>query len=91
MQTNYNIHSYLSKRNIKELDSKSLHIYRVIIISLTPQRYLSIAVVNQTNKLRGLSPQANYTDRPPPVGEVSANFLQIEGCCAVGVADPLQP
>jgi hypothetical protein len=25
-------------------------------------------------KLRGLSPQANYTERPPLVGEVSANF-----------------
>jgi hypothetical protein len=24
--------------------------------------------------LRGLSPQANYTERPPHVGEVSANF-----------------
>jgi hypothetical protein len=29
----------------------------------------------QTKKLRGLSPRANYTDRAPPiVGEVSANF-----------------
>jgi hypothetical protein len=25
-------------------------------------------------ELRGLSPLANYTDRPPLVGEVSANF-----------------
>jgi hypothetical protein len=31
------------------------------------------------NKLRGLSPRVNYTDRPSLVGEVSANFLQIEG------------
>jgi hypothetical protein len=30
--------------------------------------------------LRGFSPRANYTDeRPSLVGEVSANFLQIEG------------
>jgi hypothetical protein len=29
-------------------------------------------------KLRGFSPQANYTDRLPLVGEVSANFLRIE-------------
>jgi hypothetical protein len=29
----------------------------------------------QQEKLRGFSPQANYTDEPPPlVGEVSANF-----------------
>jgi hypothetical protein len=25
-------------------------------------------------KLHGMSPQANYTERPPLVGEVSANF-----------------
>jgi hypothetical protein len=31
----------------------------------------------QTNKLRGLSPRANYTDREPPVvGDVSANFCE---------------
>jgi hypothetical protein len=28
----------------------------------------------KTTKLRGRSPQANYTDRPPLVGEVSANL-----------------
>jgi hypothetical protein len=28
----------------------------------------------QLKKLRGLSPQANYTEQPPHVGEVSANF-----------------
>jgi hypothetical protein len=30
-------------------------------------------------KLRCLSPRANYTERPPLVGEYSANFLWIEG------------
>jgi hypothetical protein len=25
-------------------------------------------------KLNGLSPRASYTERPPPIGEVSANF-----------------
>jgi hypothetical protein len=30
---------------------------------------------SKTNKLHGLSPQANYTDRATPlVGQVSANF-----------------
>jgi hypothetical protein len=29
---------------------------------------------NPLTKLRGLSPLANYTDRAPLVGEVSANF-----------------
>jgi hypothetical protein len=28
--------------------------------------------------LRDLSPQSNYTEWPPDVGEVSANFLHIE-------------
>ena len=28
------------------------------------------------------------TERPPPVGEVSANFLQIEGCHVVSATDP---
>jgi hypothetical protein len=31
----------------------------------------------QTNKLRGLSLRANYTERPQIVGEVSANLLQL--------------
>ena len=28
------------------------------------------------------------TERPPPVGEVSANFLRIEGCHVVSATDP---
>ena len=28
------------------------------------------------------------TERPPPVGEVSANFLRIEGCHVVNATDP---
>jgi hypothetical protein len=28
------------------------------------------------------------TERPPPVGEVSANFLWIEGCHVVSATDP---
>jgi hypothetical protein len=31
-------------------------------------------VCAQEKKLHGLSPQANYTERPPLVGEVIANF-----------------
>jgi hypothetical protein len=30
---------------------------------------------NTTQKLRGFSPQANYTERLPLVSEVSANFI----------------
>ena len=28
------------------------------------------------------------TERPPPVGEVSANFLRMEGCHVVSATDP---
>jgi hypothetical protein len=31
-------------------------------------------IPNIKKKLHGLSPQANYTERPPLVGEVIANF-----------------
>jgi hypothetical protein len=31
------------------------------------------SIHNTKNKLRGLSPGANYTERPPLVGEASAN------------------
>jgi hypothetical protein len=31
-------------------------------------------VTKLKTKLRGLSPQANYTEWPPLVGEISANF-----------------
>jgi hypothetical protein len=34
------------------------------------------------------SPQANYTERPPLVGEVSANFSANRGCRVVSAADP---
>jgi hypothetical protein len=30
--------------------------------------------ITENEELRGFSPQANYTDWPQPVGEVSANF-----------------
>jgi hypothetical protein len=41
----------------------------------------------KTKKTRGLSPRANYTDRPPIVGEVSAKFAD-RGCYVVSVTDP---
>jgi hypothetical protein len=43
------------------------------------EEYLWSKRVNykQTN-LRGLSPRANYIERPPLVGEVSANVSRIE-------------
>jgi hypothetical protein len=44
------------------------------------------------NKLRGLSPRANYTDRTTAACRRSyCHLLRIEGCCIVSAADPLQP
>jgi hypothetical protein len=31
------------------------------------------------------------TEQPPLAGKISTKFLQIEGCCVVSAADPLQP
>jgi hypothetical protein len=44
--------------------------------------------VRLKKKLRGLSPRANYTERPPLVGEVSGNFCGVRGCDVVSVTDP---
>jgi hypothetical protein len=42
-----------------------------------------------SNKLRDLSPRTNLpTKQAPLVGEVNANFLQIEGCRVVSAANP---
>jgi hypothetical protein len=41
-------------------------------------RVTSSADENKTN-LRGLGPRANYAERQPLGGEVSTNFLRIEG------------
>jgi hypothetical protein len=35
---------------------------------------LQLLQIQNQNKLRGLSLRANYTERPPLVGDVSANF-----------------
>ena len=43
----------------------------------------------QTNKLRGLSPQANYTDRAAAAGRRSkCQLLRIEGCHVVSATGP---
>jgi hypothetical protein len=41
-------------------------------IPATRPEYIYLARLH--SKLRGLSPRANYSERPPLVGEVSANF-----------------
>jgi hypothetical protein len=37
---------------------------------------------------RGLSPRANYTDRQPLIGEISANLCGYRGRRMVSAADP---
>jgi hypothetical protein len=46
----------------------------------SPEGQMSTAeYLEVEKKLRGLSPRANYTDRLPPVGEVSANVCSQRG------------
>ena len=42
----------------------------------------------QTNSVALVRERTIPTERPPPVGEVSANFLRIEGCHVVSATDP---
>jgi len=42
-------------------------------------QYSSVALVRE---------RTIQTEWPPPVGEVSANFLRIEGCHVVSATDP---
>jgi hypothetical protein len=50
------------------------------ILELGPwARVISMFSLNVLKKLRGLNQRANYTKRPPLVGEVGANILRIEG------------
>jgi hypothetical protein len=44
-----------------------------------------------TNSVALVHERTIPTERPPLVGEVSANFLRIKGCHMVSVADPLWP
>jgi hypothetical protein len=44
-----------------------------------------------TNSVALVREKTILTERPPLVGEVSANFLRIEGCRVVSAADPLRP
>jgi hypothetical protein len=47
---------------------------------------LMIIITITIKKLRGLNPRSNYTERPPLVGDVSANFCGW-GCHMVSVTD----
>jgi hypothetical protein len=47
----------------------------------------AVSIVYGVKKLGGLSPQANYTERPPLVSEVSAKYAG-RGCHVVSVTDP---
>ena len=44
--------------------------------------------IKQTNSVALVRKRSIPTERPPPGGEVSANFLRIEGCHVVSATDP---
>jgi hypothetical protein len=54
----------------------------------------SVTWVSQTDPKTKLNSMALVrertipTERPPPVGKISANFLRIEGCHVVSAMDP---
>ena len=51
--------------------------------------YIYIYTYNkQTNSVALVRERTIPTERPPPVGEVSANFLRIEWCHVVSATDP---
>jgi hypothetical protein len=69
----------------------------IFLIKLTFLYDFSISHFNTNNnplffiyikKLRGLSPQANYTERPPLVSEVNANFFADRGFHMVSMPNP---
>jgi hypothetical protein len=49
---------------------------------------MSVNKLKQTNSVALVRERTIPTERPPPVGEVSANFLRIEGCYVVSATDP---
>ena len=58
------------------------------ITTFTSARHLSPIVTTKLNPVALVRERTIPTERPPPVGEVSANFLRIEGCHVVSATDP---
>jgi hypothetical protein len=62
-----------------------------------PCKYVNIMLCenyknkNETNSVAWVRELTIPTERPPLVGEVNANFLQIERCSVLSAADPLRP
>ena len=48
----------------------------------------SVFIKTKLNSVALVRERTIPTERPPPVGEVSANFLRIEGCHVVSATDP---
>ena len=64
------------RKTVKTVDVTSYEILQHVLRGHTPY---SVALVRE---------RTIPTERPPPVGEVSANFLRIEGCHVVSATDP---
>jgi len=60
-------------------------------LTTTPVHLFSVFLVfiyKQTNSVALVRTRTIPTERPPPVGEVSANFVRIEGCHVVSATGP---
>jgi hypothetical protein len=51
----------------------------VVLCCVVCLNYESVFVIETGLYSVAFSPEANYTERPPLVGEVTANFLRIKG------------
>ena len=79
-------------------DVRNFHVFCKYTELAIEQRHISyhceeglLAFSCRSNKLNSVAlvrERTILTERPPPVGEVSANFLRIEGCHVVSVTVP---
>ena len=59
--------------------------------SVIDRSYVGTQIVYSSAKLNSVAlvrERTIPTERPPPVGEVSANFLRVEGCHVVSATSP---
>ena len=63
----------------------------VAAIFQLPELFIVAETCGHTSKLNSVAlvrERTIPTERPPPVGEVSANFLRVEGCHVVSATGP---
>jgi hypothetical protein len=78
-----------SKHNLKPLAQTHHNFHnKVQALFFKYEAAFSEFVTKKLNSMALVHERTIPTGRPPPVGEVSANFLRIEGCHVVSATDP---